>query len=53
MGTLFKFPMLPTHTFMANPIAIGEAELRWVAGWGGQQQAGVKLGAAHRRDPTA
>jgi hypothetical protein len=32
MGTLFKFPMLPTRTFMANPIAIGEAELRWVEG---------------------
>jgi hypothetical protein len=32
MGTLFKSPMLPTRTFMANPIATGEAKLRWVGG---------------------
>ncbi len=43
MGTLFNFPMLPTRTFMANPIATGEAKLRWVGGGG--QQAGRKLGA--------
>lgn len=40
MGTLFKFPMLPTRTFMANPIAIGEAELRWGGAAGRRETLG-------------